>query len=199
MDSNDENKAILELSYKAYWDEYREQNENWKALEVKAQGLITSSGIFMAGAFAFSRETSLSDIVIFGTVTTLVFLCFSMWFAMETMKAKDFQMLVDGSLSIDVGFKALMHPSELDKPIGVRLQKMYSHLFDQHCFVLKTLEKIVQSKAKQLGYSYNCLFAASMIALATSTIHIVKNRQGSKQQPQTHAIDHCTATFWELS
>ncbi len=186
MDIEDENKAILELAYKAYWDEYREQNENWKALEAKAQGLITSSGIFMAGAFAFSRETSLSLIVIIGTVTTLILLCSSMWFALKTMKAQEFQMLVDGGQSIDLGNTGLMHRTELAKPPGVRLKKMYEHLFDEHRLVLETLENIVQSKATQLRYAYNCLFAASVVALVTSTIHIVKNKQDSKQ----HAVRH---------
>ena len=46
------NKTVLD----SYRDEYKELNDTWKNLEGKAQGAVAIAGIFIAGAFAYTRE-----------------------------------------------------------------------------------------------------------------------------------------------
>lgn len=45
---------------KSYEDAYDDASDTWKTLEGKAQVVSTVSGVFLAAAFAFARETSLS-------------------------------------------------------------------------------------------------------------------------------------------
>src|SRR5919109_4903212 len=87
-----ENLKILERGVAAFLDGYREGAEIWKTLETKAQGLITTAGLFLAAAFAFSREPSLLTLTKVILLVTLVCLVWAILAALAVLRAAEFQL-----------------------------------------------------------------------------------------------------------
>jgi hypothetical protein len=55
-------EVLLRDALDAYQKEYRELIDKWRNLEGKAQGVVTVSGIFLAGMFAFIRNPLLQPL-----------------------------------------------------------------------------------------------------------------------------------------
>jgi len=56
-------EAVVEKVIESFLIEYKELQEDWKALESKAQGMIAIVGIFIAGAFAYVGEIKEDTII----------------------------------------------------------------------------------------------------------------------------------------
>lgn len=55
-DWNEVRQSLRDNLLESFSDEYSNASETWKALEAKAQSTVTIGGIFLAAAFAYSRE-----------------------------------------------------------------------------------------------------------------------------------------------
>jgi hypothetical protein len=184
MEPAEENQAVLELAHKAYLDEYREHSDNWKTIEAKAQGLMTTCGIFIAAALAGAREQPPVP-VIFLTAITLFLLLVTMWTALSVLKVKGYRMPFDGSYSINIANTCLMHSTEIAKTSGARLITMYRHLFDDHRKVLTTIDEAVVSKVEKLTRAYRLLLCAGVVAVITATVQMTCSKTNATQLPSS--------------
>ena len=69
-------RDVRRTTLTAFAEEYRDAAEIWRTLETKAQTTITVSGIFLAAAFAYARESRtvepLHQVLLVGSIILLV-------------------------------------------------------------------------------------------------------------------------------
>ncbi len=168
-DERSENLKILERGVTAYLDEIREHGDIWRTLESKAQALITASGIFLAAAFAFSREPSLAPLTKVLVFITLASLLWALSAALGVLRVTDYEM-PDGGKAVSDALLAVAKPMH---ECGRRYEGYLSGLLDDAPQVLASLEKANRQKHEKLAGSMQCLAAAAFLSVVASLAHLL--------------------------
>ena len=164
-----ENIRLLERGYTAFADEYKEQAEIWRTLETKAQGLIGASGLFLAAAFAFSREPTLlvpTKIIVLLTISSLVWAVLA---ALSVLRISEFS-FPDGVNAVQDVKAAVSKPSEA---VGERYEAFLLDQLQLTDEIIKSIERANELKHSKLAAAQTLVAFAALLTVAATLINMV--------------------------
>ena len=172
MNPSEEDIKIAETALATCTDEYREQADVWKTLETKAQVAITVAGVFLAAAFAYSRETGLDVHIQVFLGVTLLTLLLALLCALWVLKTEDFDLPFNGTEALKDA-RRLLDPTMAREPAGSRYKQMIESLTDGYEEVLNKIDVVTGNKQKRLGYAYAFLFIAAISATVAGMLALI--------------------------
>jgi hypothetical protein len=168
-DECSENVKILERGFDAFLDGYREGAEIWKTLETKAQGLITTAGLFLAAAFAFSREPSVLTFTKVILLVTLICLLWAIMAALSVLRTAEFQ-LPDAGDAVAAARAAVNTPMNR---CGERYENYLKRQLEDADHILASLDSVNDGKRDKLETAQTLLAVAGFLAVAATLINMV--------------------------
>lgn len=169
MTTIEENIRILERGLTAFADEFKEQGDIWRTLDLKAQGLIGGSTVFIAGAFAFSRETSLTPTTKAFVIFTLAALFFCLQASISVLRARNFR-IPDGNLALNA---ARGWTAKTGTAADTRLEAYLTELLDDTKDVLSGLDEANDEKRAKLKTAQTWFAIAAYLSVGATLVHLV--------------------------
>jgi hypothetical protein len=167
-DECSENIKILERGFAAYLEEYREQADIWKTLETKAQAVTTVAGLFLAAAFAFSREPTLATPIKLAVLAAIVSLFLAVLAALAVLRAVEFQ-LPDGGNAASAARAAV---SASARPCGEPYQAYLSDQLEGAEQILTSLEAVNKVKQERLAAAQALVALAALLSVLSTAAHM---------------------------
>ncbi|WP_417914535.1 hypothetical protein [Candidatus Electronema sp. JM] len=161
-------EALLRDALDAYQKEYRELMDIWKNLEGKAQWIVTVSGIFFAGMFAFIRNPLLQPVHYYEQcllTASVVLLVLSVVSALLAQRLFDVQKAPYGDL-LGALVKDLIDSDEISS------DRIYCYLAEQGTFWKETnlTVQIVNKKKIASLLCAQCFLVLSILCCVIYTI-----------------------------
>lgn len=165
MEEKDREKLLDDVAL-SYSDQYKLLLDTWKNIESKAQATTTAAGIFLAAAFALTREgldqTSPAETATL--LLSLLLLILTVGSAIFSMRISTVEQPPQGSVLKEIVFDRL----ETDRtPQEAYLRTLIS-LWDKANE--ETILKL-EDKAMYVGIAQSCLFLSALLFLLFTTIH----------------------------